>query len=193
MFPILIISRASNCKYSILGGVRAVAQIISYEVTLGLILLGAIIRSGSLNLTSILENQHNFINLVFIFPLRAIWLVSRLAETNRTPYDFSEGESELVSGFNTEYGAVGFVLIFISEYSGILVISLFFRLIFIGGGSLNVFTVVFLNYVRFLFIWVRARLPRYRYDKLIDLAWLIFLPVCLVVLIILLGALSLLQ
>lgn len=178
VYPILFRGWSSNCKYSILGRLRAVAQIVSYEVSLALILLNIIWISSSFNFSLILQNQIYIFNLFFFFPLALIWLVSSLAETNRTPYDFSEGESELVSGFNTEYSAGGFSLIFIAEYGNIIFISFFFVLIFISSkvGILVMFKRIILV---FWFIWVRATLPRYRYDKLIGLAWKRFLPITL--------------
>jgi NADH-ubiquinone oxidoreductase chain 1 len=119
---------------------------------------------------------------LLFFPLISIWLISRLAETNRTPYDFSEGESELVSGFNTEYSAGGFSLLFIAEYGNIIFIGLIFVVLFLSS-SVSYSLIIKTMLVRFLFVWVRATLPRYRYDKLIYLAWKTLLPVSLFMLI----------
>lgn len=112
-------------------------------------------------------------------PLRVIWFITRLAETNRTPFDFAEGESELVSGFNVEYRGVGFALIFIAEYSNILFIRIISVLIFLGGDFYSWFFFLKLILISFIWIWIRGTLPRYRYDKLIHLSWKVFLPVSL--------------
>lgn len=167
VFPILAAGWSSNSKYPILGGLRGVAQIVSYEVRLLTILLSLIWASNTLDFTEIQKNSG--FSIGFFFPLIIIWFVSRLAETNRTPYDFSEGESELVSGFNTEYRAGGFTLIFMAEYARIIFIGALFSIFFlfrVNGASLAFFCLT----VVFIFIWVRGTLPRYRYDKLINLA-----------------------
>lgn len=179
VYRIMSAGWASNCKYSILGGLRAVAQTISYEVSLALILLSYIILIESFNLKMFLDYQKEIWFVFLALPLGLIWFVSSLAETNRTPFDFSEGESELVSGFNTEYGGGGFALIFIAEYASILFIRMLFSLIFLGG---NVYRITFflkIVLLRFIFIWVRGTLPRLRYDKLMYIAWKSFLPVAL--------------
>nr|WKU84189.1 NADH dehydrogenase subunit 1 [Stipomorpha sp.] len=176
VYMIMMAGWSSNSNYSMLGGLRAVAQTISYEVSLGLILL----------IFSFLINNYNLINfyyyqkflwfMILLFPLSIIWLLISLAETNRTPFDFAEGESELVSGFNIEYSSGGFALLFLSEYSSILFMSMLFCLIFMGG---NVFSFLFymkLLFISFMFIWVRGTLPRFRYDKLMYLAWKMILP-----------------
>nr|YP_010564476.1 NADH dehydrogenase subunit 1 [Pisidia serratifrons]UZA47092.1 NADH dehydrogenase subunit 1 [Pisidia serratifrons] len=170
---------SSNCKYSMLGGLRAVAQTISYEVSLALILLCYIILIESFNLKMFSEYQKEFWFLFLALPLSLIWLVSSLAETNRTPFDFSEGESELVSGFNTEYGSGGFALIFMAEYASILFMSMLFSLIFLGGNVCSVFFYMKIVVLSFVFIWVRGTLPRLRYDKLMYMAWKSLLPVVL--------------
>lgn len=179
VFPILAAGWTSNSKYSLLGGLRAVAQIISYEVSLITVLLRFIWVKRSLRFYQLMK--FSFFSFGFFFPLRLIWFASRLAETNRTPYDFSEGESELVSGFNTEYSAGGFTLIFIAEYARIIFISLLFSVFFLQRG-LGIFFLFKVFFVVFLFIWVRGTIPRYRYDKLINLAWKRFLPIRLVLL-----------
>ena len=176
VFPLLIARWASNCKYSMLGGLRAVAQIISYEVRLILVLLRFIWMCSRFQLSSIIGCQKGNLFLFCCFPLRYIWFAASLAETHRTPYDFAESERELVSGFNTEYRARGFVLVFMAEYSRIIFISTLFAVFFLSG---LIDSLVFVKgvIVRFLFIWVRGTIPRYRYDKLINLAWKAFLPV----------------
>ena len=175
VYPILRRGWASNCKYTILGSLRRVAQIVSYEIRLILLLLCLIWLRGSYNLHIIIKNQSLIYNIFIISYLALIWFITCLAETNRTPYDFSEGESELVSGFNTEYIGGGFTLIFLSEYARILFISVIRVILFFRSKvSLLYFRKILI--IGYLFIWVRATLPRYRYDKLINLAWKSLLP-----------------
>jgi NADH-ubiquinone oxidoreductase chain 1 len=172
---------SSNRNYAIIGAIRGVAQTISYEVRIALIFLRLIFLLGCFNINIFNINQ-SFIWFIFLFyPLYFCWLTSRIAETNRTPFDFSEGESELVSGFNVEYGRGGFALLFLSEYGRIIFMSYLITLIFFGGLEYNTFFLFNLKsiFFCFLFIWVRGTLPRYRYDKLINLAWKIFLPISL--------------
>ena len=178
VFPILAAGWGSNSKYSLLGGLRTVCQIISYEVRLALILLRLGWFIGSLDFNIIIISQSYFWNIIILLPLGMIWFVSRLAETNRTPYDFSEGESELVSGFNTEYSAGGFTLIFMAEYRSIIFMGLLFALIFLGR-KFNFFIILKRFIVVFFFVWVRGTIPRFRYDKLMLLAWKKFLPLSL--------------
>nr|ARH54376.1 NADH dehydrogenase subunit 1 [Dicronychus cinereus] len=179
VYTIMIAGWSSNSNYSLLGGLRCVAQTISYEVSLALILLSYLFLISGFNIKDFYLYQ-GFIWFLFLsFPLALIWFVSSLAETNRTPFDFAEGESELVSGFNIEYSSGGFALIFLSEYSNILLMSLFFSLVFLGGDMLSFFFFLKFIFIAFLFIWVRGTLPRFRYDKLMYLAWKSFLPVSL--------------
>nr|YP_010470987.1 NADH dehydrogenase subunit 1 [Allogalathea elegans]UVF62816.1 NADH dehydrogenase subunit 1 [Allogalathea elegans] len=178
---------SSNCKYSLLGSLRAVAQTISYEVSLALVLLSFIFLVGGFNLEMFSLYQEKVWFIWLTFPLSLVWLASCLAETNRTPFDFSEGESELVSGFNTEYSSGGFALIFMAEYASILFMSMLFSLLFLGGNICSVLFYLKLMFVSFVFIWVRGTLPRLRYDKLMYLAWKGFLPVSLNYLIFFLG------
>ena len=187
VYTIIIAGWSSNSNYSILGGLRSVAQTISYEVRLALILISRILIIIDFNIIILLKYQNLIWFLFLIFPLRICWFSSRLAETNRTPFDFAEGERELVSGFNVEYRRGGFALIFLAEYSRILFISLLFVLLYLGGYVLRIFFYIKLSLVSFLFIWVRGTLPRYRYDKLIYLAWKIYLPLSLNFLIFYLG------
>nr|QCZ36074.1 NADH dehydrogenase subunit 1 [Triops cancriformis]QCZ36087.1 NADH dehydrogenase subunit 1 [Triops cancriformis] len=168
---------SSNSKYSLLGALRAVAQTISYEVSLALILLSFILLSSSFSLFQMVVSQ-SYLWFLFISPVLALlWLVSCLAETNRTPFDFAEGESELVSGYNTEYSSGGFALIMLSEYTSILFMSALFVMMFMGG--LSLFFLVKFLFIVFIFVWVRGTLPRMRYDKLMHLSWKSFLPVSL--------------
>lgn len=179
VYTVIAAGWSSNSNYALLGGLRAVAQTISYEVRLALTLLSFVFLVGGYNLAVFRVNQEFVWFLFLAFPLSLVWFASSLAETNRTPFDFAEGESELVSGFNVEYSRGGFALIFIAEYASILFIRILFRILFLGGLTLNILFFVKLTAVSFGFIWVRGTLPRFRYDKLIYLAWKRFLPVSL--------------
>ncbi len=176
---------SSNSKYSLLGALRGVAQTISYEVRMSLILLSALILLYSFNLQEMLNSQATSLFFASIL-LFYVWFTTTLAETNRTPFDFAEGERELVSGFNTEYSGGIFALIFIAEYTNILFISLLSMNIFfskLGGPETKLIRLI-LGVLRFsfLFIWVRGTLPRMRYDQLIRLTWKSFLPFSLILL-----------
>nr|YP_002327439.1 NADH dehydrogenase subunit 1 [Eriocheir hepuensis]ACJ44968.1 NADH dehydrogenase subunit 1 [Eriocheir hepuensis] len=177
VYSTMVAGWSSNCKYSLLGSLRAVAQTISYEVSLALILLSFVMLIGGFNLELFNKYQNYFWFVVISFPLSMVWFSSCLAETNRTPFDFSEGESELVSGFNTEYGAGGFALIFMAEYASILFMSVLFVIFFLGSGPFSVMFYFKSVMVAFGFVWVRGTLPRRRYDKLMYLAWKSYLPV----------------
>nr|YP_002327426.1 NADH dehydrogenase subunit 1 [Eriocheir japonica]ACJ44955.1 NADH dehydrogenase subunit 1 [Eriocheir japonica] len=177
VYSTMVAGWSSNCKYSLLGSLRAVAQTISYEVSLALILLSFVMLIGGFNLELFNKYQNYFWFVVISFPLSMVWFSSCLAETNRTPFDFSEGESELVSGFNTEYGAGGFALIFMAEYASILFMSVLFVIFFLGSGPFSVMFYFKSVMVAFGFVWVRGTLPRLRYDKLMYLAWKSYLPV----------------
>nr|WGO58171.1 NADH dehydrogenase subunit 1 [Scalida pyrrhocephala] len=179
VYTVMIAGWSSNSNYSLLGGLRAVAQTISYEVSLALILLSFVFLVGSYNLHLFNIFQDYMWLLVISFPLALVWFVSCLAETNRTPFDFAEGESELVSGFNVEYSSGGFALIFLAEYASILFMSMLFCILFLGA-DIDSFLFYFkLSFISFVFIWVRGTLPRYRYDSLMYLAWSSFLPMSL--------------
>nr|YP_010262133.1 NADH dehydrogenase subunit 1 [Esanthelphusa dugasti]UIB42740.1 NADH dehydrogenase subunit 1 [Esanthelphusa dugasti] len=178
---------SSNCKYSLLGSLRAVAQTISYEVSLALILLSFIVLVGGFNFDLFNKYQEFIWFSMVSIPLMLIWFSSCLAELNRTPFDFSEGESELVSGFNTEYGSGGFALIFMAEYASILFMSVLFVIIFLGGCPCSVSFYMKVILIAFSFVWVRGTLPRLRYDKLMYLAWKSYLPVSINLLFFFLG------
>nr|AYQ19049.1 NADH dehydrogenase subunit 1 [Elateridae sp. 3 ACP-2013] len=179
VYTIMMAGWSSNSNYSLLGGLRCVAQTISYEVSLALILLSFLVLISGLSIFDLLFYQ-DYVWFIFVgFPLAMVWFVSSLAETNRTPFDFAEGESELVSGFNVEYSSGGFALIFLAEYSNILFMSMFFSLLFLGGNLVSWFFFLELVFISFMFIWARGTLPRFRYDKLMYLAWKSFLPVSL--------------
>nr|QIQ23136.1 NADH dehydrogenase subunit 1 [Rochia nilotica] len=184
VYGTLLAGWASNSKYALLGAIRAVAQTISYEVSLALILLFVLFLSSSFNFLEI-KSYSEYVWLCFLLgPISLMWVASCIAETNRAPFDFAEGESELVSGFNIEYGAGGFALIFMAEYANILVMSLFTAVLFFGGGNFfwgntDFFMTLKTLFFSFVFIWVRATLPRFRYDLLMGLTWKVFLPVSL--------------
>lgn len=190
VYRLLASGWTSNSKYSLFGALRAVAQTISYEVSLALTLLIPLLVTGDYDFSSFSTHQQGCW-FIFVFPIVAIvWFVSCLAETNRTPFDFAEAESELVSGFNTEYRRGGFAIIILAEYTSILFISILFAVMFLGGVD-TIFGPFGFMAVAFLFVWVRGTLPRFRYDKLIYLAWKSFLPFALVYLIFITGVIVL--
>jgi len=182
VFPVVISGWSSNRKYALIGRARAIAQTISYEVSLALIILFVLFLTLSLRAREVMDVNRWWVKILIFTPLAGIVLVSALAETNRTPFDFAEGESELVSGFNVEYGRAGFALIFIAEYARILFLSVVLRLIFFSArmGLRGIY--LHTGAVVFIWVWVRTTFPRYRYDKLIGLTWKIFLPVSLLLL-----------
>lgn len=179
VYTVILAGWSSNSLYALLGSLRSIAQTISYEVALVIILIRVLFLINSFNLFYFELYQKNLWFIVLFFPIGIIWLISRLAETNRTPFDFAEGESELVSGFNVEYGAGGFALIFLAEYARILFISILFSLLFLGSYVISFIFFLKLTFISFFFIWVRGAYPRYRYDKLINIAWKSYLPVVL--------------
>jgi NADH-ubiquinone oxidoreductase chain 1 len=187
VYTVIIAGWSSNSNYALLGGLRAVAQTISYEVRLALILLSFVFLIGGYNFLYFITYQEYTWFLVICFPLALVWFASSLAETNRTPFDFAEGESELVSGFNVEYRSGGFALIFLGEYARILFIRILFTVIFLGSDIYSILFFVKLSAVSFIFIWIRGTLPRFRYDKLMYLAWKSFLPFSLNYLILFIG------
>lgn len=180
---------SSNSKYAFLGALRSAAQMISYEISLGVTILSIILCSNSLNLTDIVVNQNNNWYAFVLFPMFLIFFICTLAETNRHPFDLPEAEAELVSGYNVEYSAMGFALFFLAEYSNIILMCVLTTLFFLGGWY-PIFS--FLNFIPgviwiavktlifiFLFIIIRGILPRYRYDQLMRLGWKVFLPLTL--------------
>ncbi len=175
VYPILVAGWSSNSNYSLIGGMRALAQTISYEVSLIFIIFSNLFICSSLNTYNILNIQ-NFIWFSIFQISFLLWLISILAELNRTPFDFSEGERELVSGFNTEYRRGRFAIIFISEYLIILFFRVFTSIMYFGSPINSIFILIFSLLIIFFFIWSRATLPRFRYDKLIFLCWKIILP-----------------
>nr|YP_009349999.1 NADH dehydrogenase subunit 1 [Hexacentrus unicolor]AQM40173.1 NADH dehydrogenase subunit 1 [Hexacentrus unicolor] len=179
VYSVMIAGWSSNSNYALLGGLRAVSQTISYEVSLALILLSFVFLVEGYSLMSFLSYQGYVWFLFLTFPLMLAWFASCLAETNRTPFDFAEGESELVSGFNVEYSSGGFALIFLAEYASILFMSMLFCLLFLGADIMSFMFFIKLAGLSFLFIWVRGTLPRFRYDSLMYLAWKSYLPLSL--------------
>nr|UMB50285.1 NADH dehydrogenase subunit 1 [Chiloglanis cf. congicus FDBS-2022]UMB50298.1 NADH dehydrogenase subunit 1 [Chiloglanis cf. congicus FDBS-2022] len=186
VYSILGSGWASNSKYALIGALRAVAQTISYEVSLGLILLSIIIFTGGFTLQMFNTTQEAIWLLLPAWPLAAMWYISTLAETNRAPFDLTEGESELVSGFNVEYAGGPFALFFLAEYANILLMNTLSTILFLGAtyspttpelASLNIMTKAAL--LSMLFLWVRASYPRFRYDQLMHLVWKNFLPLTL--------------
>nr|NP_443632.1 NADH dehydrogenase subunit 1 [Antigonia capros]WMI35365.1 NADH dehydrogenase subunit 1 [Antigonia capros]WMI35378.1 NADH dehydrogenase subunit 1 [Antigonia capros]BAB70339.1 NADH dehydrogenase subunit 1 [Antigonia capros] len=186
VYAILGSGWASNSKYALIGALRAVAQTISYEVSLGLILLGLIIFAGSFTLQTFNTAQESVWLILPAWPLAAMWYVSTLAETNRAPFDLTEGESELVSGFNVEYAGGPFALFFLAEYANILLMNTLSATLFLGAShiptipeltAINLMTKAAL--LSIVFLWVRASYPRFRYDQLMHLIWKNFLPLTL--------------
>lgn len=198
IYGIVLAGWSSNSRYAFMGAIRSAAQMISYEITMGFVLLGVCLCSGSLNLTSIVATQ-SLISTWFVlplYPLCIIFFISILAETNRAPFDLPEAEAELVSGYNTEYSSVTFALFFLGEYSNMLLMSSLWVILFWGGwdsGYLYIPEVISFSFkvtlAAYLFILVRAILPRYRYDKLLELGWKVFLPLTMGFLFFLLGIL----
>ena len=176
VYVIFISGWSANSKYALLGAIRAIAQTISYEVSIAIILISALIIIYNIDL-HILSNHIISWAAILIIPIFYIWFITNLAETNRTPFDLAEGESEIVSGFNIEYRSSLFAFIFIAEYANILIISLLTTLFFTGYiWPQNLLLVIKTIIIATLFIWVRATLPRIRYDNLIYLTWKSFLP-----------------
>nr|QXU59943.1 NADH dehydrogenase subunit 1 [Chamaepetes goudotii] len=177
---------ASNSKYALIGALRAVAQTISYEVTLALILLSMIIFSGNYTLSTLATAQEPLYLIFSSWPLAMMWYISTLAETNRAPFDLTEGESELVSGFNVEYAAGPFALFFLAEYANIMLMNMLTTILFLNPSTLNLspelFPITLAAKVLLLssgFLWIRASYPRFRYDQLMHLLWKNFLPLTL--------------
>nr|QOL12073.1 NADH dehydrogenase subunit 1 [Chunga burmeisteri] len=186
VYSILWSGWASNSKYALIGALRAVAQTISYEVTLALILLAVVMLSGSYTLNTLATTQEPLYLIFSSWPLTMMWYISTLAETNRAPFDLTEGESELVSGFNVEYAAGPFALFFLAEYANIMLMNTLTTILFLNPDSLSpspeLFPTVLATKVLLLssgFLWIRASYPRFRYDQLMHLLWKNFLPLTL--------------
>lgn len=191
VYGIIIAGWASNSKYAFLGALRSAAQMVSYEVSIGLILITVLLCAGSLNLTEIVLAQRGLWYVVPLFPMAILFFISCLAETNRAPFDLPEAEAELVAGYNVEYSSMGFALFFLGEYANMILMSTLCALLFLGGW-LPPLDLPFFHWLPgsfwlglkvmsllFLFVWVRAAFPRYRYDQLMRLGWKVFLPLSL--------------
>nr|YP_002290779.1 NADH dehydrogenase subunit 1 [Gloydius brevicaudus]ACF60267.1 NADH dehydrogenase subunit 1 [Gloydius brevicaudus] len=183
-YTILWSGWSSNSKYPLMGTMRAVAQIISYEVTLGLIIISLATISGGYSLASFTEVQEHSWLLLASWPLAMMWFTSTLAETNRSPFDLTEGESELVSGFNLEFSAGPFALLFLAEYTNILLMNTLSAMMFLNPGNSNpeLYTINLMiktMILTILFLWIRASYPRFRYDQLMHLLWKQYLPLTL--------------
>jgi NADH-quinone oxidoreductase subunit H len=191
VYGIIMAGWASNSRYAFLGALRSAAQMVSYEISIGLIIINVLITVGSLNLSEIVLAQRSLWFFIPHFPMFAIFVVSILAETNRHPFDLPEAEAELVAGYNVEYSSMAFALFFLGEYANMILMSAICAILFLGGW-LPPFDVAPLNwipgplwliakicFVLFVFIWARATLPRYRYDQLMRLGWKVFLPASL--------------
>ena len=201
VYGIIIAGWASNSKYAFLGAMRSAAQMVSYEVSMGFVLVCVMLCVGSLNLSDIVRAQRTVWFCIPLFPMFIVFFISALAETNRSPFDLPEGESEIVAGFFVEYSSLSFGLFFLGEYANMILMSAMTSILFLGGwlAPFNVqpFTwipgviwfVLKICFVLFFFIWVRATFPRFRYDQLMRLGWKVFLPLSLIWLVITAGAL----
>jgi NADH-quinone oxidoreductase subunit H len=201
VYGILMAGWASNSRYAFLGGLRSAAQMVSYEVSMGLVIVCVLLATGSLNLSTIVTAQRPWWVTLLLFPMFVVFVISTLAETNRAPFDLPEGESELVGGYNVEYSSMTFALFFLGEYMNMILMSAMTTILFLGGW-LPPFGLAFLDFlpgflwfvgkicfVLFIFLWARATLPRYRYDQLMRLGWKVFLPFTLVWVVVVAGAL----
>ena len=200
VYGIIIAGWASNSKFAFMGAMRSAAQMVSYEVSIGFVLVTVLLCVGSLNLTDIVRAQSTVWFALPLFPMFIVFFISALAETNRLPFDLPEGESEIVAGFFVEYSAMSFGLFFLGEYANMILMSALTTILFLGGwlgpfGILPqigfVWFVLKLCLCLFVFLWVRATFPRYRYDQLMRLGWKVFLPLSLVWLVLTAGVLML--
>ena len=192
VYGVIIAGWASNSKYPFLGALRSAAQMISYEVSIGFVIITVLICVGSLNLIDIVESQKNMWFAIPLLPMFVIFIISALAETNRLPFDLPEDEATLVAGFFTEYSSISFGLFFLAEYANMILMSSLTVILFLGGWypptdifPLNAIPGIFWFVIKvflilFVFLWVRATFPRYRYDQLMRLGWKIFLPFTLI-------------
>ena len=201
VYGIIIAGWASNSKYAFLGALRSAAQMVSYEVSMGFVLVTVLLCAGSLNLTEIVRAQSKVWYCVPLFPMFIIFFISALAETNRAPFDLPEGESEIVAGFFVEYSSMSFGLFFLGEYANMILMSAMTAILFLGGWlppvNIEPFTWIpgpiwmigKICFLLFVFIWVRGTFPRYRYDQLMRLGWKVFLPFSLIWLVLTAGVL----
>ena len=208
VYGIMMAGWASNSKYPFLGGLRSAAQMVSYEVSLGLVIVTVLLTVGSLNLTDIVNAHQPFWLWLLLSPMMVVFFISALAETNRVPFDLPEGESEIVGGFNTEYSSLSFGVFFLAEYANMILMAAMTSILFLGGWlppfglhlglshylplwTINIAGIVWfavkISAILFVFLWIRATLPRYRYDQLMRLGWKIFLPFSLVWVVVIAG------
>jgi NADH-quinone oxidoreductase subunit H len=199
VYGVVIAGWASNSKYAFLGAMRSAAQMVSYEVSIGFVLVSVLLCVGSLNMNDIVRAQSHVWFMFPLFPMFVVFLISMLAETNRAPFDLPEGESELVAGFFVEYSAMSFALFYLGEYTNMIMMSAFASVLFLGGWQapfgLTFIPGVFWLFAKiccimFFFFWVRATFPRYRYDQLMRLGWKVFLPLSLLWLVLTAGFLE---
>jgi len=188
VYGVIIAGWASNSKYAFLGALRSAAQMVSYEISMGFVIVTVLVCVGSLNLTDIVLAQRHVWFCLPLFPMFIIFFISTLAETNRSPFDLPEGESEIVAGFFVEYSAMSFALFFLGEYANMILMSAMTTILFLGGWlapfGIEPFTwlpgpiwfILKICFCLFVFLWVRATFPRYRYDQLMRLGWKVFLP-----------------
>jgi len=201
VYGVLMAGWASNSRYAFLGGLRSAAQMVSYEVSMGFVIVTVLLLAGSLNLSDIVNAQKDMWFIVPLFPMAVIFFISTLAETNRHPFDMPEAEAELVTGYNVEYSAMPFALFFLGEYANMILMAGMTTILFLGGWlppmDMVPFTLVpgpvwfafKIAAVLFIFLWVRATFPRYRYDQLMRLGWKVFLPISLAAVVIVGGIL----
>ena len=198
VYGILMAGWASNSRYAFLGAIRSAAQMVSYEVSMGLIIITVLLCVGSLNLSDIVMAQKGMWFVFPLFPMAVIFFISTLAETNRHPFDMPEAEAELVAGYNVEYSAMGFALFFLGEYANMILMSAMTSILFLGGWLAPfgltfipgpIWLAVKIAFCLFIFLWVRATFPRYRYDQLMRLGWKVFLPLSLAGVVIVAGIL----
>ena len=201
VYGIIIAGWASNSKYPFLGALRSAAQMVSYEVSMGFVIVTVLLCVGSLNLNAIVKAQETIWFVIPLFPMAIIFFISTLAETNRSPFDLPEGESEIVAGFFVEYSSLSFGLFFLGEYANMFLMAAMTTILFLGGWlppfGLEPFTwipgpiwfVLKICFIMFVFVWVRATFPRYRYDQLMRLGWKVFLPFSLFYLVLVAGVL----
>ena len=198
VYGIIIAGWASNSKYAFLGALRSAAQMVSYEISMGFVLVSVMVCVGSLNLNDIVRAQQHLWFCIPLFPMFVVFFISSLAETNRAPFDIPEGESEIVAGFFVEYSSMAFGLFFLGEYANMFLMSAMTSILFLGGwygpfGLLPeigpIWLILKICACLFVFLWVRATFPRYRYDQLMRLGWKVFLPLSLLWLVITAGAL----
>jgi len=201
VYGVLMAGWASNSKYAFLGALRSAAQMVSYEVSMGFVIISVLLCVGSLNLTAIVEAQRGMWFVIPLFPMAVVFFISTLAETNRHPFDLPEAEAELVAGYNVEYSAMTFALFFLGEYANMILMCGMTTILFLGGwlppldiAPLNmipgpIWFAIKICFLLFIFIWVRASFPRYRYDQLMRLGWKVFLPLSLAAVVIVSGVL----